>query len=61
MLKQPLSVLEGDKGDELEEIALQLFYTIQQHAGIYKTLQKSVHGYGRHSIHFHTDLDTAYA
>ena len=34
MLKQPLSVLEGEKGDELEEIALQLFYTIQQHAGI---------------------------
>lgn len=33
MLKQPLSVLEGDKGDELEDIALKLFYTIQQHAG----------------------------
>lgn len=35
MLKQPLSVLEGEKGDELEDIALKLFYTIQQHAGIY--------------------------
>lgn len=35
MLKQPLSVLEGEKGDELEDIALKLFYTIQQHAGMY--------------------------
>lgn len=35
MLKQPLSVLEGEKGDELENISLQLFYTIQQHAGLY--------------------------
>ena len=35
MLKQPLSVLEGEKGDELEETAFQMFYTIQQHAGTY--------------------------
>ena len=34
MLKQPLSVLEGEKGDELEDTALKLFYTIQQHAGL---------------------------
>ena len=34
MLKQPLSVLEGEKGDELEDTALKLFYTIQQHAGM---------------------------
>ena len=33
MLKQPLSVLEGEKGGELEDSALKLFYTIQQHAG----------------------------
>jgi len=34
MLKRPLTVLEGEKGDELEDVALRLFYTIQQHAGI---------------------------
>lgn len=34
MLKQPISVLEGEKGDELEDTALRLFFTIQQHAGI---------------------------
>lgn len=33
MLKRPLTVLEGEKGDELEDVALRLFYTIQQHAG----------------------------
>lgn len=33
MLKQPLTVLQGERGDELEEVALRLFYTIQQHAG----------------------------
>lgn len=33
MLKQPLTVLEGEKGDEVEDIALRLFFTIQQHAG----------------------------
>ena len=37
MLKQPLSVLEGEKGDELEDMALKMFYTIQQHAGEYIT------------------------
>ena len=35
MLKQPVSVLEGEKGDELEDTALRLFFTIQQHAGQY--------------------------
>ena len=35
MLKQPLSVLEGERGDEMEDTALKMFYTIQQHAGIY--------------------------
>lgn len=35
MLKQPISVLEGEKGDELEDTALRLFFTIQQHAGQY--------------------------
>ena len=34
MLKQPISVLEGEKGDDMEDIALKLFYTIQQHAGM---------------------------
>ena len=34
MLKQPLSILEGERGGELEDVALKLFYTIQQHAGI---------------------------
>ena len=33
MLKQPLSVLEGERGDEMEDTALRIFYTIQQHAG----------------------------
>ena len=33
MLKQPITVLEGEKGDDLEETTLKLFYTIQQHAG----------------------------
>lgn len=33
MLKQPLTVLQGERGDELEDVALRLFYTIQQHAG----------------------------
>ena len=38
MLKQPVSVLEGEKGDELEDSALRLFFTIQQHAGVYGCL-----------------------
>lgn len=33
MLKQPLTVLEGEKGNEVEDVALRLFFTIQQHAG----------------------------
>ena len=36
MLKQCLTVLEGDQDDplQLEDTALRMFYTIQQHAGI---------------------------
>ncbi len=34
MLKQPISVLEGERGDELEDTALKVFFTIQQHAGM---------------------------
>ncbi len=33
MLKQPLTVLEGETGGELDTMALTLFYTVQQHAG----------------------------
>lgn len=33
ILKQPLTVLDGEKGGELEDTALRLFYTILQHAG----------------------------
>ncbi len=33
ILKQPLTVLEGEKGGEMEDTALKLFYTILQHAG----------------------------
>ena len=33
VLKQPLTVLEGEKGGEMEDTALKLFYTILQHAG----------------------------
>ncbi len=32
-LKQPLTVLEREKGGEMEGTALQLFYTILQHSG----------------------------
>lgn len=33
MLKQPLTILEGERGGEMEDMALKLFYTLQQHAG----------------------------
>ena len=33
VLKQPLTVLEGERGGEMEELAIRLFFTIQQHAG----------------------------
>ena len=33
VLKQPLTVLDGEKGGEMEDTALKLFYTILQHAG----------------------------
>jgi glutamyl-tRNA reductase len=33
VLKQPLTVLEGERGGEMDETALKLFYTILQHAG----------------------------
>ncbi len=32
-LKQPLTVLEGEKGGEVEEVALKIFYTLLQHSG----------------------------
>ena len=39
MLKQSLTVMGGDQDQddplELEDVALRMFYTIQQHAGIH--------------------------
>ena len=32
-LKQPITVLEGEKGGEVEEVALKIFFTLLQHSG----------------------------
>ena len=38
VLKQPLTVLEGERGGELEEVALKLFFVLLQHAGELMTI-----------------------